>query len=315
MKPKNAHTGFALVLAWPQTYCKQPGAWYDGLSSLLHLSKNNYYQVGHAAIVLISIKKQRAFYFDFGRYHAPFQHGRARGAKTDFDLELQTTPKFSIDHSTVTNYDVFLKELQSHNAFHGDGTLESSIAKINFEKSLLEAERIQNKDFLPYGPFVRGGSNCSRFVHSVVNAGLVEKNRKLKLNWFIPLTPTPMSNVKAFDFQKSTAKFYDCELSSPQKELSTLEKQSTLKSPTKKSGIPQNAQWLSGEGAGSWFFLEQTNEWLKMSRFSPNGALECTSEFKTENKIPKMEDIQITYPSNCSKITLLIKDKKLYLSK
>ncbi len=53
MMTRNKHTGFAIALAWPQTYCKQPGAWYDPITLLLGINKNNYYKVGHAALVLI----------------------------------------------------------------------------------------------------------------------------------------------------------------------------------------------------------------------------------------------------------------------
>ena len=47
------HSGFALVLAWPETKCKQAGAWYDYPLQLMNLNKNGYYKIGHAAIVLI----------------------------------------------------------------------------------------------------------------------------------------------------------------------------------------------------------------------------------------------------------------------
>lgn len=48
-------TGFAIALAWPQTYCKEGGAWYDGIMHILRLSKNHYYKVGHSAVVLTNL--------------------------------------------------------------------------------------------------------------------------------------------------------------------------------------------------------------------------------------------------------------------
>ncbi len=74
------HTGFAIAIAWPSTFCKQPGSWYDPLTLWLGVNYNHYYRVGHAAVVLIDPDKNKCHYFDFGRYHAPFQYGRVRNA-------------------------------------------------------------------------------------------------------------------------------------------------------------------------------------------------------------------------------------------
>ena len=55
---RNKNSGLAIALAWPQTYCKQPGSWYDPVTEWLGINKNNYYRAGHAATVLIDIKKK-----------------------------------------------------------------------------------------------------------------------------------------------------------------------------------------------------------------------------------------------------------------
>jgi len=79
----------AIILAWPETICKQTNAWYDGLMNKLKISKNGYYKVGHAAIVLVNSKKGEAHYFDFGRYHSPKGQGRVRDISTDYDLWVE----------------------------------------------------------------------------------------------------------------------------------------------------------------------------------------------------------------------------------
>ena len=84
------HNGIAIVLAWPETLCKQAGSWYDPVLQWVSINKNNYYKIGHAAIVLVDSKTGDCHYFDFGRYHAPYQHGRVRSAVTDHDLEIKT---------------------------------------------------------------------------------------------------------------------------------------------------------------------------------------------------------------------------------
>jgi hypothetical protein len=56
--------GIAIALAWPDTYCKKAGAWYDTPAEWLRISKNNYYKVGHAALVLIEKSSGNCNYFD-----------------------------------------------------------------------------------------------------------------------------------------------------------------------------------------------------------------------------------------------------------
>ncbi|MCA1746682.1 MAG: hypothetical protein LC655_03230, partial [Bacteroidales bacterium] len=87
--------GFAIALAWPATFCKEPGAWYDPVNSWLGVSRNNYYRAGHAALVLVDRNRERCHYFDFGRYHAPLWRGRVRSGLTDHDLQMRTVPVIS----------------------------------------------------------------------------------------------------------------------------------------------------------------------------------------------------------------------------
>lgn len=97
IKNKAQFKGFAVALAWPETYCKQPGACYDGLMNRFGIAKNNFYKVGHAAVLLVNKSRKKCFYFDFGRYHSTFGKGRVRSAETDHDLAFNTKPIFSKD--------------------------------------------------------------------------------------------------------------------------------------------------------------------------------------------------------------------------
>src|SRR6056297_275305 len=106
MKNKPKYTGFAIALAWPEAYCKQPGAWYDPLLLWLKINKNNFYKVGHAAVVLADVENRKFHYFDFGRYHAPYGHGRVRSATTDDDLTIHATPEFTKDQQSIKNFDI-----------------------------------------------------------------------------------------------------------------------------------------------------------------------------------------------------------------
>ena len=118
MANRKKHTGIAIALAWPQTFCKQPGSWYDPLTLRLGFNINHYYRVGHAAVVLIDIEHQKCHYFDFGRYHTPFQNGRVRSAETDPELEMKTTPVISNNNKSIVNFRELVFELCQNKACH-----------------------------------------------------------------------------------------------------------------------------------------------------------------------------------------------------
>lgn len=191
----SSHNGFAIAIAWPDTLCKQAGAWYDGLMSTLNFSQNNYYKVGHAAIVLIPQDGEKCHYFDFGRYHAPYGHGRVRDAETDHDLVIKTSAK--IKGKTVVNFEEILAELLSNPASHGTGKMYASYCTVNFEKAFEKAKSMQAASPLAYGPFLPKGTNCSRFVRTVVLAGKPKLNHGIKLKIPYSFSPTPKTNVDA----------------------------------------------------------------------------------------------------------------------
>ena len=189
------HNGFAIPLAWPETFCKQAGAWYDNLMHFMRISKKGHYKVGHAAIVLVENKTGSCHYFDFGRYHAPKGNGRIRSAITDHDLKILT--KAEIKKQQLNNLDEILSELLKNSSTHGDGAIYGSCVPINFKKAYQYAANLQTRDYIPYGPFISNGTNCSRFVNAVLQHGDLSFSKivLLKLPWM--LTPTPMWNLKA----------------------------------------------------------------------------------------------------------------------
>lgn len=86
--------------------------------------------------------------------------------------------------------------------------------------------------------------------------------------------------------------------------MSTLPK--ILPEPILPKTLPSTAKWLAGEAAGSWFVIEKDEGiTYKISRFSPEGNLECESVFKSERAINTEENYTITYPSHCAVVTII----------
>lgn len=298
--------GFAIALAWPATYCKEPGAWYDPVNRRLGVNRYNYYRAGHAALVLVDRNTERCHYFDFGRYHAPLWHGRVRSGVTDHDLEMITVPQISKNGSSIENFNEILSELQQNAACHGEGALYASYTPIDFFSAYEKALEMQSVSPLPYGPFVPGGSNCSRFVNMAIRAGKPKWLSRLRLKFFVPLTPTPMNNVNSLQYKitvpvmRSTAPF------KPYRRLNREELLSTLSRPERHPGIPESAQWLSGEGAGSWFVADVKGKVLEVTRYSPDGKLECRGVFEGAGigHVATGDQFTVDYPSNCNQVIL-----------
>ena len=313
MNHQQKHTGFAIAIAWPETWCKQSGAWYDGFINLLGISKHHYYKVGHAALVLIDDKTGRCHYFDFGRYHTLFQHGRARSEKTDDGLKVKTVAKISADKKQILNFEEILTELQQNSECHGEGNIHASYGRINFENALAKAEAMQLKSPIRYGPFRYGGSNCSRFVNTVIRAGKPSWLAAFKLNFLVPLTPTPLNNVHSFPHRTILPKFLPFTFTpKPISDKSKLK--GTLREPERAAGIPKATQWLAGEGAGSWFnILPVDNEKFEITRFSSEGRVECEGIFAISGN--QSFDIEkpyrFDYLSYCGKVSLIQGQQKI----
>ena len=301
------HTGFAIAIAWPETWCKQSGAWWDGLLNRLGISKNHYFKVGHAALVLVDSKTGNCFYFDFGRYHTPFKHGRVRSEKTDDGLKVITKAKISSDGKKIENFEEILTELQTNAECHGDGAIHASYGKIDFIKAFAKASEMQQNSPIPYGPFMIGGSNCSRFVNTAVRAGNPDWFSKFKLNYWVPFTPTTLNNVHSFANKVVLPKLLTVPSFEPKlvTDKSILKK--TLSAPAKPKQIPEDAQWLSGEGAGSWFNIEEQGMVYKITRYSPEGKTECESEFaiNKQHNFDINQPYQFDYLSHCQKVIII----------
>jgi Family of unknown function (DUF6695) len=73
-----------------------------------------------------------------------------------------------------------------------------------------------------------------------------------------------------------------------------------LPAPTLPDNISCNAKWLAGEGAGSWFVIDRRESSFCISRYSPNGELECTGNYEPAKDFSLNAEFSVTYPSHCA---------------
>tara|TARA_A100001234_G_scaffold118685_1_gene104127 strand:+ start:1874 stop:2521 length:648 start_codon:yes stop_codon:yes gene_type:complete len=177
-----------IMLAWPEGYVSAAGAWYDKFFSI-----NGKYRVGHSAAVLINSKEGKAYYFDFGRYHTPKGYGRVRDEETDPDLTL---PNVNIKSDKIVNLNDILVFLSKLKSTHGEGRLYASLlSEVSFFDAYNYAKKLQNKGMVKYGPFVYGGTNCSRFTASLAISSLPPFFKKIRLRFPFTISPSPKRNV------------------------------------------------------------------------------------------------------------------------
>ena len=189
------HNGIAIALAWPETSCKQAGSWYDIPMKWVGLNVDYSYKIGHSAIVLINKSTGDCSYFDFGRYHSPFQYGRVRSDETDCELEIKSKAEFN-EAGSLQNYKEILEELFKNKACHGTGRMCASYCDVVFENAHEQAIIMQQQSPIPYGPFLPYGTNCSRFVNEILLSGKPNLLFQVALKFTKIISPTPIGNVK-----------------------------------------------------------------------------------------------------------------------
>lgn len=305
------YSGLAIAIAWPEFIGKQSGAWYDTPMRWLGANRNFHYKVGHAALILVNKETGSCHHFDCGRYHAPYQYGRIRDATTDDNLAIQT--KARISGNRICNFQEITMEIQNNKASFGVGKLYAAYCPLNFELAWARVKKMQSVGAIPFGPFVRNGTNCCRFVRSGILAGLPPKRFRFKLQYLWPFKPMPISNINCLSGKMTVP-----EVSAPadrRKYSTPYTKENvrgTLPEPVKPAGIPPNSQWLSGEVAGSWFSLEPVEEGFNITRFSSDGDPECNGIFKTEKSgFDVNKPFHFTHFSHCSKVTV-IQEQDIY---
>lgn len=183
-------------MAWPDMWVNQTNAWYDPILAFLGFSKRKRYKVGHAAGALINHKTGDLHYFDFGRYEAPPGKGRIRDHVTD-PLTKITTKALINKANEITNLDAILLEIAANRNTNGRGKLIANLyTGICFQTAFKEVKTWQALNPHSYGPFVKPGTNCSRFVNQLIKLGKPDFITYLLLTFPYTITPSPILNVR-----------------------------------------------------------------------------------------------------------------------
>ena len=311
------NTGFIISLAYPDTIVSHSEEWYSPYLKYVGVGSKTHVRAGHAALVLIDKTTGILEYHDFGRYITQVPNGRVRGKTTDNQLDLPL--KAQIKNDVILNLKAILEYLATHPKItHGEGKLVASVCnQVNYKKARAYITRMQNRYFIKYAVFEKDATNCARFVTDTLITAVTSDVLRKKLTgskWF---TPSTVGNVVIADtemhvFEVSVNGVISKFKGSQNSEnircfLDRLKGYNpsvigTLK-PKPLKVIHENAQWLSGIGAGAWFELHKTDvvsEYI-YKRISSYGNIDVHDVFVvSEITFDFHNKFEFIHHSNCS---------------
>jgi len=319
--------GIIVILSYPDTFVR-PANWefsskfwtYFGIGS------KNAIQAGHAALLLIRKNETQINYYDFGRYITTYKNGRVRSKETDVELHIPISAKFKKD--ALSNLDEILLWIERHpEKTHGEGRLIASVNKnIDYDKAYNYITKLIDQKEIPYGAFIKKGSNCARFVTDTLAVSSLQKRVKTKLKSSNLFTPSPIGNVikgktisdiyevykgqvKAYPNRSILKEYKNCFFNKLDTEINLI----GTEIPNKKLFYPKNATWLGGIGSGAWFKIEEKIdlETYKISRHTSCGKKDFEGEFNiSENSFNISQQYHFIHPTNCLEAFILQNEKK-----
>ncbi len=300
-------------MAYPDTFVRVSEEWVCKVLPYFGIGTKEYLKAGHAALVLIENETGHAAYYDFGRYITPKGKGRVRSAVTDAELEIPFKARID-DLGQLLNLKDLLLWLEANpKKTHGDGRLVASVCdEVDHEAAKNYILSLQGRGSIPYGAFVKEGSNCSRFVTDTILASTNNKKIISALKKNKQFTPSTVGNVEkaasevVYQVHDGDIRTYN---SSALKENLTNYFHKKPKTVVPAAGqtagkVPKNAHYLEGIGSGAFFTLHDEHTSLgayRIKRYAEDGVKDFegvfkVSDFSFDSSLP----FQFVYDSNCN---------------
>lgn len=322
----SASNGIIVILSYPDTVVR-PAYWepFSNFWTKLGIGSKHAVQAGHAALLLLEKGKPEINYFDFGRYITSYGNGRVRCQETDPELEIPIKAEFK--NGEFINLKEVLLWLEKHpEKTHGDGRLIATVSTdIDYKLALQFIQELIKKKEIPYGVFVKKGSNCARFVTDTLIASLTNKKIKLHLKTSNLLTPSPIGNVIKASTHKTIFHVYQQEIKHYKNRSILKEYKDSLfnkfdiepnligtEKPNKTIFELEKGTWLGGIGSGAWFHIEKQidkNNYL-IARYNSTGIKDFEGQFSINNNSFSVDkEYQFTYPTNCQEMVVFQNQK------
>ncbi|QTE22682.1 DUF6695 family protein [Polaribacter cellanae] len=311
--------GIIIILSYPDTVVRP--AYWERLSDFwrkIGIGGKHAVQAGHAALLLIRKGNSEINYFDFGRYITSYGNGRVRCKETDPELKVSVNAKFK--KAELSNLKDILLWLEKHpEKTHGDGRLVASInTEINFKKAHTFIHQLIDTKEIPYGAFLKNGTNCARFVTDVIIASSTNKKITKKLKESNLLTPSPIGNVIKANtnnliyntYNQIITEYKNRSIVKEYKEsfFNKFNNEPNLKG-TEEPNLAvfnlENGTWLGGIGSGAWFKIEEkiADKKYKIARYTSEGIKDFENIFRIDNTLfNHKKEYKFIHPTNCTEI-------------
>ncbi|QOD60791.1 hypothetical protein H9I45_15855 [Polaribacter haliotis] len=311
--------GIIIILSYPDTVVR-PAYWerLSGFWPKIGIGGKHAVQAGHAALLLIEKGNSEINYFDFGRYITSYGNGRVRSKEKDPELVVSIEANFK--NSKLSNFKDILLWLEKHpEKTHGDGRLVASLnSEINFSKAKNFINKLIESKEIPYGAFLKNGTNCARFVTDAIIASSTNKKITKKLKESNLLTPSPIGNVikgntNNLIYQAKNQHINEYKNRSIVKEykesfLNKFDIEPDLRG-TEEPNLAvfnlENGTWLGGIGSGAWFNIEEkiTNHKYKVARYTSKGIKDFEGIFMIDNILfNHKKEYKFIHPTSCTEI-------------
>ncbi len=324
--------GIIIVLSYPDTIVRPA---YTEFSSKIWpffgVGGKDAVQAGHAALLLINKNNGTVDYYDFGRYITSFGYGRVRSKATDVELEIPIKAKFKKDQ--LENVEELLIWLDSHpEKTHGEGRLVASVNNaVDYDKALAFIKSLIEQKEIPYGAFVKGGSNCARFVTDTIINSCLKRKIRIKFKASNIFTPSPIGNaikgasddeiymvenkkVSHYNNRSIVKEYRKCFFNKIDIEVNSL----GTEFPNTTLFNLEKGTWLGGIGSGAWFKVEEAlcEKKYRIARYNYLGEQDFNDVFILENTGFKIEERhQFIHPTNCKEAYLVQNNKHFKFKK
>ena len=321
--------GIIVILSYPDTVVRP--AYWEYSSKIwpkIGIGHKDAVRAGHAALLLIQKNNPTIQYYDFGRYITTYGNGRVRSEETDPELHIPIKAEFN--NNQLSNLEELLLWLDQHpEKTHGNGRLIASINdQIDFSKAKNYIDGLIQQKEIPYGAFIKNGTNCARFVTDTIINSTTKNSMKLKLKSSFLLTPSPIGNTIKGKTSSTIYQVLNQQISIYKnrsilkeyklffaKKLNTEVNLIGTEQPDKKLFSLLNGTWLGGIGSGAWFSLSPTKIEGRyiISRFTDRGYKDFEGFFKSSTPgFNPEEPHEFVYPTNCS-VAYIIQDTNIYV--
>ncbi len=281
-------------IGWPDTWSKG-GDKILKLLYKLNISKDQYYKVGHAAMLIIHKETGYVEYFDFGRYTTHPDNGRVRSEETDPGLHIPIQAE--LEGEKIKNLIEIVDYLFTiSHITHGYGMIYFSLYPyMNYEKVKAFTDDLISKGSVRYTTFGPASTNCARFILGALLAGGTRRYDKIKGVLCPTFRASPVGTAVDFGYESDVFRKKDSESElenfpmsrwdnfkllwdsvkvNLKGEKKTIERNNHLNPEPLHEDLDPSVQWLGGLGEGYWLRIRTLqNKLYRITAYYPDSVI------------------------------------------